>query len=194
MSIADKIKKYLSEKRNKSCLLASAPVVSMPFVNSITQQEYSALSYEECKKQKLLCLKLHEISYIPMLLNLRRVVDEMIRGGIILQEDERAGFKILPIIGEQYFTQKRYAELKKTILDDERMMSAMKEKLKTLSACWNKTMYSICCENRKASCDVVRNECYLSKCTLAVEKFEEVTKMSYENLQKKGTTKIAGES
>lgn len=160
-------------------------VVEIPKkVQYLAQEEYVKFTYDEYKKQKILRIKLREIGYVPMLPKLRIVIDEMIQGGIILQEDDHAGFKILPIIGEKYFTKERYLELKKRILDDSEMVSVIREKLKLLSECWHKTMYSIGCENRKENCDMIHDSCYLSKCRLGLKKFEEDTRLEYENLQK----------
>ena len=78
---------------------------------NITLEQYSTITFAEYKRQRILQMRLYEISYIPMLQELRSIIDEMLQSGIVLKDDERYGFKIEPIIGEGYYTLEKWQDI-----------------------------------------------------------------------------------
>ena len=149
---------------------------------NITLEQYSTITFAEYKRQRLLQMRLYEISYIPMLQELRSIIDEMLQSGIVLKDDERYGFKIEPIIGEGYYTLEKWQDITNRIKGNADVLRELKEKLKKLSEVQKKPMYSICCENRKSECAIVHDSCYLSSCKLALKIFDEKLQKEYTKL------------
>ena len=172
-------------------LIEHKEIGESPCVDYITPAQFSAISFEEYKRQWILQKRLYEITYIPMLPELRCLVDEMIEGGIVLKEEKMRGFIIVPIIGIGYFTIEKWQDLTNRLRKDTNVLSELKEKLKKLAEVQNKVMYSISCENRKSECKIMQDTCYLSNCNIALSAFDLMLSELYKNMKNKALEQTA---
>ena len=92
MSIAEKIKERLKNSLQSESLSGSIVKFKAQF-KQVEANEYRNISYEEYRQQRILRMRLYEMSHIPMQQQLREIVNKMIQGGIIFIEDNKAGLK-----------------------------------------------------------------------------------------------------